>query len=178
MRVGTIDPMPYAIRRDLRPGDLGAISALHGRVYAAEHGFDATFEADVAAWMADHVRRGFPRAREGLWVVEDDGRVAGSLALTDEGDGLGRVRWFLLEPAARGRGLGRRMLDELLDHARASGYARVELGTFSALTTAAAAYRRAGFRRVRGDRRRMWGRTIVLEHYELELDVPAASAAR
>ncbi|HWV85184.1 MAG TPA: GNAT family N-acetyltransferase [Capillimicrobium sp.] len=170
--------MPYAIRRDLRPGDLGAISALHGRVYAAEHGLDATFEADVAAWMADHVRRGFPRAREGLWVVEDDGRVAGSLALTDEGDGLGRVRWFLLEPAARGRGLGRRMLDELLDHARASGYACVELGTFSALTTAAAAYRRAGFRRVRGDRRRMWGRTIVLEHYELELDVPAASAAR
>ena len=93
------DPSP-TIRRELRPGDLGRIVAHHGAVYAAEYGVDSTFEAHVAASVAAAGKRGFPREREGIWIVEVDGAHAGSVALTDEGDGLAALRWVVLDPAA------------------------------------------------------------------------------
>lgn len=165
--------MDARIRRDLRPGDLGAIAALHGRVYAAEHGLDATFEASVAISIAQQVERGFPRPHEGLWVVEvADGRVCGSIGLTDEGGGCGRIRWVVLDPVLRGAGLGRRLIGGAVEHARQHGYRRLELVTFSALRTAGRLYRDAGFERVAARRTPIWGRTIVIEDYALELPAP------
>jgi ribosomal protein S18 acetylase RimI-like enzyme len=153
------------VRGDLRPGDLGAISTLHGNTYAAEHGLDARFEAGVARGLADAVDRGWPE-RGRLWAVERHGRLAGSLALTEEGDGEGKVRWFLLERELRGRGLGRTMLEQLLAEAEASGLTRLRLETFSALRAAGRLYRSLGFE-VRDSRRFSgWGRPIVLQHYE------------
>ena len=75
------------IRGELRPGDLGAILAQHGRLYAEEYGVDSRFEAMVAESIAEAAARRFPREREGIWIVEDGGQHAGSLGLTDEGDG-------------------------------------------------------------------------------------------
>src|SRR4051794_15940504 len=106
-----------SIRRELRPGDLGAIIEHHGRQYGREYGVDSTFEAHVAAAVAHTALRGFPRANEGIWIVERDGAHAGSLALSDEGDGVACVRFFVLDPEVRGNGLGRRLLGELLDMA-------------------------------------------------------------
>lgn len=163
---------PPVVRRTLRPGDLGAIAGAHGRIYAAEHGLDATFEASVAGGLAAAVQRGWPHATaaEGVWIVERDGAFAGSLGLTDEGDGEGRVRWVVLDPAVRGRGLGRRLVGEAVALAAAAGQDRLGLETFSELVTAAHLYREHGFAVVRADAREQWGRErIVMQRYELAL---------
>ena len=104
-----------------------------------------------------------------LWIVERDGQMAGSVALTDEGDGVGKIRWVLLEPALRGAGLGRRLVGEAVDRARELGMRRLELDTFSALRAAARIYRDAGFRVVGARERSDWGPTITYQQYELAL---------
>ena len=157
------------IRRELRPGDLGAIVALHGRLYSREYGVDSTFEAMVAAAVTEAGSRGWPTEREGIWIVEREGVLVGSLALTDDGD-AGVIRWFVLDPDLRGRGLGRRLLAELLAKARDVGHARLCLETFSDLRAAAHLYREVGFEITWEDTRPRWGRdSITYQHYELEL---------
>jgi ribosomal protein S18 acetylase RimI-like enzyme len=161
------------LRTDLRPGDVAAIVALHAAVYGAEYQLDLTFEADVAFYVGETVRAGFPGAREGIWLVGGNGDgLHGSLALSDDGDGHGRVRWFVLDQRVRGTGLGRRLLSELLDHARAHGFAHLELETFSELRAAAHLYRGAGFERVAAHREQRWGRELEVERYALELSSP------
>jgi len=157
------------VRTGLQPGDLGEIIALHGRVYGAEHAFDGRFEADVARWFADLITRGFPRRGEDVWIMDDAGAVRGSIVLTDEGDGLGRVRFFILDPATRGQGLGHRLLDALLARARAHGYTRLELSTFAALRAAGHLYRSAGFVPVETHPEDAWGPTVAMQRYELAL---------
>lgn len=167
------------IRRELRPGDLGAIIAHHGRMYLDQYGLDPSFEAHVAASVAAAGKRGFPAAGEGIWIVERDGEHAGSIGLTNEGDGLAMVRWVVLDPELRGQGLGRRLVGEVLALAEAAGYRRVALETFSDLTSAARIYRSAGFEVVSEDRRPRWGRTdITYQRYELELPAAPSFHAR
>jgi N-acetylglutamate synthase-like GNAT family acetyltransferase len=157
------------IRREPRPGDLGEIVAFHGRTYGREYGVDARFEAMVASSVAEVGRRGWPGERDRMWIVERDGEFAGCLGLTDEGDS-GAVRWFVLDPSVRGRGLGRRLLDELISEARELGFERLRLETFSLLRVAAHMYRSHGFEVVEEDTRPRWGRdSITYQHYELEL---------
>jgi ribosomal protein S18 acetylase RimI-like enzyme len=157
------------IRRELRPGDLEAIVAHHARVYAQEHGVDGEFAAMVAKTVAEAARRGFPGDREGIWIVEVEGKHAGSLALTDEG-GEAVIRWVLIERSLRGRGLGRRLVAEAVSMARTSGYELVALETFSELTAAARIYRDHGFAVVWEDKKPRWGRAeITYQRYELPL---------
>ena len=158
------------IRRELRPGDYGAIIEMHGRLYAREHGNDSSFEAMVAGSVTRAAMRGFPRERERLWVVESDGGFAGSLALTDEDGVTGMIRWVLLDPAVRGQGLGRTLVSEAVADARELGYERLELETFSDLTTAAAIYRSHGFRLTGEEIGPRWGRdSVTYQHYVLDL---------
>src|SRR3954454_25206292 len=105
---------PISIRRELRPGDLGAIIEHHGRTYAREYGVDSSFEAHVAAAVARAALGGFPRETQAIWIVERDGRHAGRVAMTDERDGGACIRFFVLDSGLRGHGLGRRLLEELL----------------------------------------------------------------
>jgi ribosomal protein S18 acetylase RimI-like enzyme len=159
-----------SIRRELRPGDLGAVVAHHGRVYGEEYGVDPTFEGHVAATVAEAVKRGFPSPREAICLVELDGAHAGSIALTDEGDGEAAIRWFVLSPELRGEGLGRRLLDEMLARAAEADYTRVVLETFSELDAAAHLYLEHGFEVVSVDTGPRWGRErISYQRYELEL---------
>jgi GNAT superfamily N-acetyltransferase len=158
------------LRRELRPGDLGAIVAHHGRVYGREYGVDARFEGYVAASVAKVAVRGFPREGEAIVIVELDGRHAGSIGLTDEGEGLAVLRWVLLAPELRGRGLGRAMIGEVVACAREAGYQRLRLDTFSELTEAAQIYRGFGFELVSEEIGPRWGRErITYQHYELDL---------
>jgi len=158
------------IRRELRPGDLGAIIEHHGRTYAREYGLDSTFEAHVAAGVARAALRGFPREREAIWIVERRGVHVGSLALTDEGNGEACLRWFLFDPDLRARGLGRRLVSELMSTARDAGYTLAALETFSDLSAAAHLYRSFGFELVSAETGPRWGRAeISYQRYELSL---------
>lgn len=165
------------IRRDLRPGDYGAIIEMHGRIYAREYGVDSSFEAMVAAAVTRAAVRGFPRERERVWIVESGGAFAGSLALTDEDGVSAMIRWVLLDPSLRGRGIGRRLVAEAVAEARELGYERVELETFSDLTTAAAIYRSHGFSVTGEEIGPRWGRdSINYQHYVLDLSEAEATS--
>lgn len=164
------------IRRDLRPGDVGAIVRLHGTVYGAEHGLDHTFETYVARSVADAVDGGFPAADEGVWLVEADGALVGMIALTREDADAARVRWFVFTPAVRGRGLGRRLVDEVVAFADAAGYDRIVLETFDRLATAAHLYRSHGFVRREARERELWGQRLTIEQYTRRRPLRAAAA--
>ncbi|MET8628920.1 GNAT family N-acetyltransferase [Kitasatospora sp. NPDC004669] len=143
-------PAIATIREADRPGDLGAVAALHGVLYTREYGMDATMEAYVAAGMAELV---LARIREGapapgrLWVAELAGRVVGAVGLVraEERPGWGQLRWVILDPDVRGQGLGRRLLDTALDEARARSYEGVLLWTVTGLDAAHHLYAKAGF---------------------------------
>lgn len=160
----TSDPDPLTIRTDHRPGDLGAVVRLHGVVYAREYGFDPTFEAYVAGPLAEFVLRGSERER--LWVAERGDRVVGSVAIVAAEAGLAQLRWFLVDPGARGAGLGRRLLHEAITFAEEHQYRGIILWTVRALTAAAHLYRSAGFRLVEEAPGRRWGVDVIEEKYE------------
>jgi ribosomal protein S18 acetylase RimI-like enzyme len=154
----------------LRPGDLEAIVAHHRRVYGAEYGVDSRFGDFVAAAVARAAERGFPTERETIRIVELDGEHVGSIGLTDEGADEAAIRWVVFSPAVRGRGLGRRLLREMLSFAEEHGYRMVWLETFSELEAAAHLYRDHGFVVTGADTAPRWGRdTITMQRYELEL---------
>jgi GNAT superfamily N-acetyltransferase len=166
-RHGHSAPDTIAVRTVPRPGDLGFIVSLHGTLYAREYGFDPTFEAYVAGPLAEFVRSDSPRQR--LWIAERDGRGVGCVAIVAAAPETAQLRWFLVDPSARGAGLGRRLLGEALSFAGDCGYERVILWTVGALTAAAHLYRAAGFRKVEEKAGRMWGVDVVEEKYELVL---------
>jgi ribosomal protein S18 acetylase RimI-like enzyme len=163
--------MPSArLRRRFREGDLEAIVEAHARVYPRDYGVNGEFVAMVEASVARAAERGFPGKHEAIWIAELGGEFAGSVALTDEGDGTAMLRWVLLEPELRGRGFGRRMVAEAIAFARERGYERVRLFTFSDLTTAAAIYRSHGFEVIAADSGPRWGRdSVTFQSYELVL---------
>lgn len=158
------------VRRERRAGDLEAIVELHRRLYLPVYGLDESFVAGVEAGIREAAARGWPGAGEGIWMVEADGVAAGALALTDQGSGEARLRWVVLAPELRGRGLGRRLVTEAVELARDSGYERLTLETFSELSAAAAIYRSLGFEVVSERTAPKWGRAeLTYQRYELGL---------
>jgi GNAT superfamily N-acetyltransferase len=155
------------LRHDLRPGDIGAVVWLHGTVYAAEYGFDPTFEAYVAGPLADFVVHRTERDR--LWIAERGGRIVGCIAIVGASHNEAQLRWYLVDPSARGLGLGRRLLDEAIAFARNCGYGLIFLWTVSALTAAAQLYHKVGFRKVEEKSGQIWGVDVVEERYILKL---------
>ncbi|MBV9048206.1 MAG: GNAT family N-acetyltransferase [Solirubrobacterales bacterium] len=158
-----------AVRRELRPADSAEIVALHQRVYGPEYGLDARFSASVARGIEQAIARGWPDTAGAVWLIEGDGQLSGCIGLTEERAGAGRIRWFVLSPGLRGRGIGRSLLGDALATARAAGMRTLELETFSRLTAAAHLYRDAGFRVESSHQTEQWGPAIVLQRYALEL---------
>src|SRR6185503_5903759 len=113
------------IRHELRPGDLGRILYLHGTLYAAEYGWDHTFEAYVAGPLGAFGLRKNPSER--IWLVEEENEVYGSIAIVESDPGIAQLRWYLLHPRFRGRGIGRTLLGKALEFARNVGYRSVYL---------------------------------------------------
>jgi len=167
--------MSTTIRRGPRPGDLGTVLEMHGRLYAEEYGWHEEFESHVARGLTDFAAalgaaKDDPALPEPgwLWVAEEDGEVVGTVALTVEGDRVGHLRWFLVAPHARG-GLGRRMLDALMAHARRCDLRHVRLWTVDGLDAAARLYRDLGFRRTEERPGQHFGHDIVEVRYDLDL---------
>jgi GNAT superfamily N-acetyltransferase len=166
-------PKGVTLRDDLRPGDLGRLVWLHGTVYAREYGFDLTFEAYVAGPLAKFVRQ--PSARDRLWIAERGARLVGCIAAVGVSAAEAQLRWFLVDPAARGQGLGRALLEVAVQFCTTCGYASVFLWTVSALTAAARLYHELGFRKVEERPGHLWGVDVVEERYVLEFPGPGAS---
>jgi GNAT superfamily N-acetyltransferase len=158
--------MTIRLRNDLQPGDVGAIVSLHGLLYAREYGFDVTFEAYVAEPLAEFVKA--KRSRDRIWLAEQDGKLVGCIAIVGVSDAVAQLRWYLVDPSARGQGLGKRLLDEAISFCRQQGYESIFLWTVSALTTAARLYRAAGFVKVEEKPGRQWGVDLVEEKYVVE----------
>jgi len=154
--------------RSHRPGDLGWVVQRHGAIYAEEYGWDERFEALVAGIVARFVKH-FDAARERCWIAEIDGERVGAVLVVKQSRSTAKLRLLIVEPAARGRGLGRRLVEECIAFARARGYRKLALWTQSNLAAARAIYKRCGFRRVRKERHSSFGADLVGEFWQLAL---------
>ncbi|HWA37159.1 MAG TPA: bifunctional helix-turn-helix transcriptional regulator/GNAT family N-acetyltransferase [Burkholderiales bacterium] len=154
--------------RSHRPGDMGYVVEAHGRLYAAEYGWDERFEALVAGIVSEYVQAYDP-VRERCWIAEMDGERVGSVFLKKQSARTAKLRLLLIEPRARGLGLGRRLVDECIAFARAAGYGRMVLWTQSNLAAARHIYRATGFRLEKSYRHREFGYDLTGEYWSLKL---------
>lgn len=159
--------VPYVLR-DPRPGDLGFIVHRQGLLYHQEYGWDETFEALVAEIVAAFVKN-FDARRERCWVAEREGEVVGSVFLVRASDEVAKLRLLYVEPAARGLGIGARLVGECIAFARAKGYRTLTLWTNDVLVSARRIYQAAGFRLVAEERHRSFGKDLVGQNWELSL---------
>jgi DNA-binding MarR family transcriptional regulator/GNAT superfamily N-acetyltransferase len=169
------NPAPYLLRAP-QPGDIGWVIARHGALYAAEYGWDLSFEALVAQIAGQFVER-FDAKREACWIAERDGQNVGCVFLVQARNdktgkierGLAQLRLLIVEPSARGLGIGARLVAECERFARNAGYRRIKLWTQSTLLAARAIYARAGYRLVGSESHHSFGADLVAEVWELVL---------
>ena len=156
------------IRRLGRPGDLGWVVQAHGEVYAAEFGWDTTFEALVARIVADYAA-GHDPEREAAWIADVDGTRAGCVFCVTADAGTAKLRVLLVHPDARGLGVGAALVAECLRFAKAAGYRRMTLWTVAGLAAAHHIYQRSGFVLVDEEPLRSFGADLVGQTWMLEL---------
>ncbi|MDP4220099.1 MAG: GNAT family N-acetyltransferase, partial [Bacteroidota bacterium] len=141
------------IRDEFTPNDQIKIIERHRVLYETEYGFNAEFGDYVASSLSEPIER--------LWIAERDGEFIGCIGLVEADTNTGQLRWFLIEPAARGVGLGKTLMQRLLDHCRERGYERIFLWTVNKLPAARAIYERFGFKlREQKPERLLWGQNL------------------
>jgi DNA-binding MarR family transcriptional regulator/GNAT superfamily N-acetyltransferase len=158
----------YQVRTQPLPGDFGWVVARHGAIYAAEYGWDLTFEALVAGIVSKFIDHYDP-VYERVWIAERDGQRLGCVFLVKISRRVAKLRLFLVEPEARGLGIGRRLVSELLTFARASGYHTIRLWTQSCLLAARHIYADFGFKLIDAEPNHSFGADLVSETWELRL---------
>ena len=157
----------YTLRAPI-PGDFGWVIKRHAELYGQEYGWKEPFEALCAQIVADCVNKN-DHNRERCWIAEIDGENVGCVFLAKESATVARIRLLLVDPTARGLGLGTRLVDECIRFARRAGYKEITLWTHRGLTAARHIYQKAGFKLVRSERHQNWGPPVVSEHWDLEL---------
>jgi GNAT superfamily N-acetyltransferase len=156
------------IRRLAKPGDLGWVVMAHGELYAREHGWDASFEALVAKIVADYATS-HDDIREAAWIAERDGRRVGCVFCVAADEQTAQLRILLVDPGARGRGLGAQLVDECTSFARGAGYKRMKLWTNHPLAAARRIYLSRGFSLLEEEPHQSFGADLIGQVYELDL---------
>jgi DNA-binding MarR family transcriptional regulator/GNAT superfamily N-acetyltransferase len=154
--------------RTHRPGDMGWITYRHGVLYWTEYGWDERFEALVARVVADFIDN-FDPERERCWVAERHGQIVGSVFVVAKSKTVAKLRLLLVEPSARGLGIGSRLVDEVIQFARKAGYKRIELWTHPELVSARKIYKAAGFELVAEETHSLFGKPLRAETWAMRL---------
>lgn len=162
-----VEKEPYRLR-DPQPGDIGWIVHRQAILYHQEYGWDRTYEALVAEILGAFLKN-FDATRERAWIAERDGQVIGSVFLVRGGDDVARLRLLYVEPAARGLGVGSKLVDECIRFARAKGYRKLTLWTNDVLVSARRIYQAAGFELVREEKHHSFGKDLVGQTWDLDL---------
>lgn len=152
------------------PGAIGRVAELHGTYYSRNWNFGLFFEAKVAAELSEFLSR-FDKTRDGFWVAEGDGRIAGSVSI----DGIesktegARLRWFIVDPKMHGRGIGRMLMREAVLFCKTAGHGKIYLTTFAGLDPACHLYESFGFVLCEEWEDAHWGKPVIAQRFELNL---------
>ena len=166
--LGEVPASSPIVLRPHEPGDMGWVTLSNATIYAKEYGWDLTYEALVARITADFIEN-FDAKRERCWIAELDGERVGSVFVVRKSDDVAKLRLLILDPRARGRGLGRRLVEECLRFAKNAGYSSMTLWTQSILTAARGIYERAGFKLVAEEPHHSFGIDLIGETWERDL---------
>lgn len=156
------------ILRNPEPGDFGWVVQSNGTLYANEYGWDENYEALVAGIVAEYVKNLDPK-KERCWIAEKDGENVGCVFLVKESKDVAKLRLLIVDPKARGLGIGKRLVDECTKFARRAGYKRITLWTNSVLLAARSIYQKAGYELVKSESHHSFGHDLVGETWVLKL---------
>lgn len=159
---------PACVLRPHEAGDMGWIVERHGVLYSREYGWNGMLESMTAKIVADFLKH-YDAGRERCWIAEREGERLGSIFVVRKSDMVAQLRLLLVEPSARGLGLGKRLVDEAVRFARRARYARMVLWTHTVLDTARHLYEQAGFRLVKEKKHSNFGPELTGQIWELKL---------
>lgn len=158
----------FSIRTELKPGDVGMLIHMHGWIYAEECGYNHLFEGYVCKTFYDLLQN-YSSDKDRFWLAEADGKLIGSIAIIGQSNERAQLRWFMLHPEARGRGLGKKLLQEAISYCRERGFKFVFLETTGDQNTAIQMYEKAGFKKISELEVESWGKRLIEQTYELNL---------
>jgi len=158
---------PFFLRSH-EPGDMGWVTHRHGVLYAEEYGWNEHFEALVAQVVADFINKYNPE-RERCWIAEMNGKIVGSVFVVQASETDAKLRLLLVEPKARGLGLGTCLVEACIRFARRCGYQKIVLWTNSVLVEARHIYEKTGFKLVAQEAHHSFGQDLIGETWELLL---------
>lgn len=156
------------IRYNLLPGDVGYLIYLHGQLYAKESGYNLEFEAYVCKTFYEFLPTYNP-AKDRMFLATVNDQIVGSVAILGSSRHLAQLRWFLIHPDYRGKGLGKKMLEEAIAFCKEKNYQKVYLMTTSMQETAIALYKNAGFRKTGEKYLQLWGQQLYEQRYDMDL---------